>query len=226
MRGIVLILWGILFCSCSTKYNFIDTGTAVGYYDGTMLEYFKNDNWHNWDSIAKVIDRCSPELKALFEQRDSKITFFGPKNIAFEKFFFWAEHEKADVHNYNTEYYKSIDEFPREFCDQIVKSHLYVDGKLMRDDIPRLERDEDGEASGGGMILKMMYGNKLWIWSLRNAFAGVAETADVELKLAAVKEDGKTIFNNLGTVATTNLENQSGVVHALSNSYFLGQLFQ
>ena len=121
-------------------------------------------------------------------------------------------------------YYRSIDEFPRDFCDQIVKSHLYVDGKVMRDDIPRIERDEEGVAEGGGMVLTMMYGNKIWIWSLRNAFAGVEEMADVELQAAAVEDNGVTIINNLGTIATTNLENQSGVVHALGDHYFLGQL--
>lgn len=227
MRTTLIVLITCLAAiSCSTKYNYIDTGTAIGYYDGTMLEYFQNDGWHNWDSVVRVIDRCSPEVKALFERRDGKITFFGPKNIAFEKFFFWAEHESGDVHNYNTDYYRSIDEFPQDFCDKLVKSHLYVDGKIMRDEVPRLERDEDGEASGGGTVVTTMYGNKIWLWTLRNAFAGVAETADVELKAAAVLSDGKTILNNLGTIATTNLENQSGVVHALSDSYFLGQLFQ
>lgn len=40
MKGIFLILGCVLCFSCSTKYNYIDTGTAVGYYDGTMLEYF------------------------------------------------------------------------------------------------------------------------------------------------------------------------------------------
>lgn len=128
--------------------------------------------------------------------------------------------------NYNKNYYRSIDEFPRDFCDQIVKTHLYTGGKVMRDDVPRLERDEEGVADGGGMVLPMMYGNKIWIWSLRNAFAGVEEMADVELRAAAVEEDGKTITNNLGTIATTNLENQSGVVHALGDQYFLGQLFE
>ena len=226
MKGIFLILGCVLCFSCSTKYNYIDTGTAVGYYDGTMLEYFRHDTWHNWDSIAKVIDRCSPELKSLFESTDANIPFFGPKNISFEKFFFWAEHEGSDVTNYNKNYYRSIDEFPRDFCDQIVKTHLYTGGKVMRDDVPRLERDEEGVADGGGMVLSMMYGNKIWIWSLRNAFAGVEETADVELRAAAVEEDGKTITNNLGTIATTNLENQSGVVHALGDQYFLGQLFE
>ena len=76
MKGIFLILGCVLCFSCSTKYNYIDTGTAVGYYDGTMLEYFRHDTWHNWDSIAKVIDRCSPELKSLFESTDANITFF------------------------------------------------------------------------------------------------------------------------------------------------------
>ena len=54
----------------------------------------------------------------------------------------------------------------------------------------------------------------------------IGTSPDMELRAAAVEEDGKTITNNLGTIATTNLENQSGVVHALGDQYFLGQLFE
>ena len=89
-----------------------------------MLDYFRNDTWHNWDSIAKVIDKCSPEFKAYFERTDASITFFGPKNIAFEKFFFWSANPSLDVPNYNTASYTCIDEFSQDFCDQIVMSHL------------------------------------------------------------------------------------------------------
>ena len=53
---------------------------------------------------------------------------------------------------------------------------------------------------------------------------GTKETQEMESY--QVEEDGKTITNNLGTIATTNLENQSWVVHALGDQYFLGQLFE
>ena len=216
----------LMFAACSTKWNYVDTGTSVGYYEGTMLEYFRNDTWHNWDSIAKVIDKCSPEIKAYFEKTDASITFFGPKNIAFEKFFFWAKNPNADVTNYNTADYTCIDEFPQDFCDQLVTSHLYIDGKVMRDDIALVETDEEGVAYGGGMVFTMVNGNKLWVWSITNSFIGVSEAGDIELRAASVEADGHTIVNNLGTIATTNLENKSGVVHALGDQYFIGQLLQ
>ena len=224
---IYTIIFGCTFLfGCSTKWNYIDTGTSIGYYDGTMLDYFRNDTWHNWDSIAKVIDKCSPEIKAYFERTDASITFFGPKNIAFEKFFFWSANPSLDVPNYNTASYTCIDEFSQDFCDQIVMSHLYVDGKIMRDDIALVETDDEGENIGGGMVLNMEYGNKLWVWSVKNSFIGVSEAGDIELRAASVEADGHTIVNNLGTIATTNLENKSGVVHALGDQYFIGQLLQ
>ena len=73
------------------------------------------------------------------------------------------------------------------------------------------------------MVLNMEYGNKLWVWSVKNSFIGVSEAGDIELRAASLDDDG-TLMHSLGTIATTNLENQSGVVHALGDQYFLGQL--
>ena len=76
------------------------------------------------------------------------------------------------------------------------------------------------------MVFTMVNGNKLWVWSIKNSFIGVSEAGDIELRAASVEADGHTIVNNLGTIATTNLENKSGVVHALGDQYFIGQLLQ
>ncbi|MEG0796663.1 MAG: fasciclin domain-containing protein [Odoribacter sp.] len=224
MKGIVLIISVFLMSSCGTKYNYIDTGTCKGYYDGTIYEYLKQDRGH-WDSITKVIEKCSPEVLALFETQ--KITFFGPKNIAFQKYFYWGQpdHISEQVVNYNKEAYACINEWPRTLCDSFVKSHLVL-GVTMRDDVPRLEKDDEGVNNGGGVVMTTVWGNKLWCWTIRNPFAGVPEAGDVEMKIASVKADGITIINNLGNIATTNLEAKNGVVHALADAYFLGQFFQ
>lgn len=224
MRGIIILLSVFTLLSCGTKYNYIDTGTSIGYFDGSLYDYLKQDRGH-WDSIAKVIDKCSPEVIDIL--KNENITFFGPKNIAFEKFFFWGdpEHSSADVVNYNTEGYNCIDNLPQEWCDSIVKSHIVM-GRVMRDDVPRAEEDDKKNIISGGKVMTTLKGNKLWVWTIRNAFAGVPETADVEMRMAAVKADGHTIINNLGTVATTNLDTKTGVVHALADNYFLGQFFE
>lgn len=220
----MIILTVVLLAACTTKYNYTDTGISIGYYDGSVYDYLKSDRG-NWDSIAKVIDKCSPELIELLKTEE--VTFLGPKNIAFDKYFFWGKPENAStaVTNYNHEGYAAIDNLPRHLCDSLVKSHL-VRGIIMRDDIARGVKDEEGKYIGGGKLVTTLQGNKIWLWTLRNAFAGVPETADVEVQLASVKADGLTIINNLGTVATTNLEAQNGVVHALGDHYFLGQLFE
>ena len=225
MKGIVItILSALLMFSCGTKYNYIDTGTCIGYFDCTLYDYLHQDRG-NWDSIAKVIDKCSPEVIDIL--KNENITFFGPKNIAFEKFFFWGdpEHISANVQNYNTEAYSSIDKLPREWCDSIVKSHIVM-GITMRDDVPRVEKDAEGKNVGGGVVLTTLEGNKLWLTTVRNAFASVPETADVELSITSVKADGKTIINSMGTVATTNIQTNNGVVHALGDQYFIGQFFE
>lgn len=224
MKGIILIIIMVILASCGTKYNYNDLGICNDYYDGSIYEYLRHDKG-NWDSITKVIDKCSPEVKALLE--NEKITFFGPKNIAFQKYFFWGnpEHESSSVVNYNVEGYTCIDDMPRELCDSIVKSHLVI-GVVMRDDVPRVITDEEKKNIGGGSILTTVGGNKIWVWTIRNAYAGVEDMGDVELLLASVKADGKTVINNLGTIATTNIRAENGVVQALSDAYFLGQLFE
>lgn len=224
MKGIICIISAFLLFSCQTKYNYIDTGTSIGYFDGSVYEYLKHDRG-NWDSIAKVIDKCSPEVIEVL--KNDNITFLGPKNIAFVKYFFWGnpEHVSNDVINYNKEAYNSINNMPRALCDSLVKSHI-VRGITMRDDIPRVEMDAEGQIVGGGTVMTTLQGNKVWLWTVRNAFAGVPESADVEVRLASVKEDGKTIINSLKSIATTNLEAHNGVVHALGDQYFLGQFFE
>lgn len=224
MKKMILMIPVLLLFACTTKYNYIDTGTCIGYYDGNVYEYLKQDRG-NWDSITRVIEKCSPEVQTLL--KEEKITFLGPKNIAFEKFFFWShpDHVSDDVVNYNKEGYTCIDEFPREFCDKIVKSHL-AKGVYLRDEVPRVEKDDEGQHTGGGVVLTAMDRNKIWVWTIRNPYAGVAEMGDVELRLASVKLDGKTIIHNLGAIATTDLRAENGVVHALADRYFLGQMFE
>lgn len=224
MKKIVWIISAVLLSGCGTKYNYWDTGICDGYYEGSVYEYLKHDRG-NWDSVTKVIEKCSPEVQSLFE--NEKITFLGPKNIAFQKYFFWGQpgHTSGQVVNYNKAGHVSIDEWPQSLCDSIVKSHLVM-GVILRDDVPRVEKDDGGNNSGGGLVMTTVWGNKIWAWTIRNSYAGVPEMGDVEMRTAAVKADGKTIINNLETIATTNLEADNGVVHALPDSYFLGQFFE
>ena len=87
MKNILLIA-GILFVlsACDTKQTIIDTGISNPYFDGTMMEYLRSDNY-NWELTVEMIEHAG--LTDLFEGTvDSlpTITFFAPPSYSILRF--------------------------------------------------------------------------------------------------------------------------------------------
>ena len=55
MKNILLIA-GILFVlsACDTKQTIIDTGISNPYFDGTMMEYLRSDNYNREKTVEMI----------------------------------------------------------------------------------------------------------------------------------------------------------------------------
>lgn len=222
MRAIIIMMIVGTLAGCGTKYNFEDTGISNGRFYCNMYEYLKSDH-ENWDSIAKLIDRSGEDIIEIFQNEE--ITFFGPTNLTVHRWFYWDTQNGgyADSVAYVPHGYTCIEDIPVDTCRKIVLSHI-VNGVITRDDVPRVTYDEKGVKNGGGMILTSRYGNKMWLWSIREPYLGIPDMGPIVLDMASLKNDN-SVNKNIG-VATVGLKPDNGIVHSLPYTYSIGELFE
>lgn len=201
MRNILFTC--VLFClfiACS-DYNFVKTGLSNGVFEGNMLEYMQAHPY-DWDSTVLMIKRG--KLEYLFEGKDS-ITFFGPTNHSIRRYML---NNNIDM----------IDDMDEEFCREIILRHV-LKGKKMRDEFAEgLQPNDDSVIGKGGERLTLMGGNNIWIYTFKDSYAGVEGAGPVVLRLSSIEMNKKI------NVASTNIEPNNGVVHALGYDYTLGEL--
>ena len=102
-----------LSTSC-TKYNFVDTGKAIGYHDCSMWEYFQQDPY-NWDSLVVMSERAG--LQQVFmgtSTYGTNLTVFGITNHSIRRYLL----EKG---------YEQIADIPVEDCRNFILSSI-IDG--------------------------------------------------------------------------------------------------
>ncbi|MGL5681584.1 MAG: hypothetical protein ACRDDZ_00850 [Marinifilaceae bacterium] len=215
MRNIYIIMLFTALTACGTKYGYIDSGICNGKFEGSMMDYLRSKPQH-WDSIVKIIERAG--MEPIFEKED--ITFLGPSNITIKKWFYWDDKNGGYEGNeqYTPHGYKQISDVPEALCRKIVLRHI-VDGKRMRNDIPRVTFDEKGNKNGGGEILSTRAGNKLWIWSIQKPYMNIPEMGPVLLDLASLSNNGES--NRSIGIASADIEPYNGVVHSLPDKYSL-----
>lgn len=217
MKVLMIIMFSFLVFSCSTKYNYWDTGVSEGRFNGSMYEYLKST--HEFDSIVKVIERA--DLVSVFEQDD--FTFIAPPDFIFWKWFYYDDKNggyDAAV-SYVPHGIKSIGEMDPQLCRRIVESHI-VEGKIMRVDVPKVTFNELGEKNGGGRIETTRNGNKCWLWSVQEPYMNIPDMGPIIVSLASLKNDG-TVYANIGVVFPDH-EPDNGAVIILPYTYKLGDM--
>lgn len=192
------ILLGIIVAtvmSCSTDWNFVNTGLAKEHFDGTMYEYFQS-NRYDWDSVRVMVEHA--DLVDLFNGSEP-ITFFGPTNISIRK---WM----------NKSGYATI----RELDKDLIKTKILdcvCDGKILRDEVP--EGDFVSQERIGGKEYTFKSGKTIWVYRYR-----LSDGAELHAGAAILYLQG-----NVSTdVASTNIQPTNGVVHSLSYNYVFGTL--
>ena len=208
-KHLIILLFVFAFVSC-TKYNYLDTGVSNPYFEGDMYAYLQS-NSYNWDSIVKIIDRA--QLQDVFHH--DEITFMGLTNHSIRQWLIQGGkgYEAG---------YRQVADIPETMCRAIVLS-LVIDGKMLRDDIERIELNEKGEYIGGGRICKTRYGNYIWLWTKQDPYMGVDGLGPVSLSMTTLDADMKTqVATN--TIASGDIQPHNGVVHALEYSYHLDNI--
>ena len=196
MKNILLsIIIAFITVSCSTDWNFVNTGLAKEHFDGTMYEYFKS-NRYDWDSLRVMVEHAG--LVDLFNGSEA-ITLFGPTNISIRK---WM----------NNNGYESIQGLDKEMIKTKILDCVF-EGKLLRDEIP--EGDFKNQERIGVKEYTAKSGKTIWIYRYR-----LSDGAELHAGAAILYLQG-----NVSTdVASSNIQPTNGVVHSLSYNYIFGSL--
>lgn len=196
------IIWG-----CDDNY-YHDSGLANGKHDCSMWEYLHTDG-RDWDSTVVMIERAG--LRSLFDGGDSEngeITFFGPTNYSIMQFLYKTLDDVGEV------MYERIADIPVEMCRQMILSHV-IRGKKMSTDF-------DFEVKGtltGGSVETTLTGRQLRVYRVRGEYNGIPDIGPEGLMIHAL-EGG-----HIAGVASSNIETTNGVVHSLSYTHQLTELY-
>lgn len=96
-------------------------------------------------------------------------------------------------------------------------------GKIYRDDVPEGTRGTGGAAVGeGGIDYVALAGNRIHAYSYRASYEGIADMGAVTIYLVSL--DAPLGANDLGDLASTNIEPNKCVVHSLPYSFTLGDM--
>lgn len=210
-QTIIALLIAFTLVSCGTKYNFVDTGKSNPHFKGDMYEYLES-NSYDWDSVRLMINRA--DLRDVFRYDD--ITFLGLTNHSIRKWLI------PGGTGHDTFGYTRIDDIPVERCRAIVLS-MVLEGKMLREEIERVEYDEKKNRVGGGRKLTSRLGNRIWLWTTQSPWMGVEGMGPIVLNMSALRSDNKTEFST-SQIASSDIQPTNGVVHALPYSYNLDDI--
>ena len=119
---------------------------------------------------------------------------------------------------------KRVADLDPEWCRETLLKHI-VKGKVYRDDVTagKSGGSGPGEMGGtivgeGGDILETLMGTKIWVYSFRDSYSGIDDLGANELFLKSFEQ------GILLEVASTDIEPDNCVVHALSYAYTLGEI--
>lgn len=193
----------VLITSC-TKDNFISTGNSNGRFDGSTMAYLEAHSY-DWDSTVVMIRHAGPEMVALFEGKDEnhrEITFFGMTNFSILRYLLQEDKTR-------------VSDLDPDWCKSILLQHV-VDKKHFRTDFPAGDPGEAGTVGTGGVMLTTLGGTTIWTYIVVQESGGIVDNASKPISVRFSKS-GK----NFG-VASGDLEQDNGVVHALEYWFTLG----
>ena len=200
-----IVLGFVLLASSCTKNSFISTGNSQGRFDGTMLEYMEAHSY-DWDSTVVMIHHAGEEMVALFDGRDEnhpEITFWGFTNHSIRRYLLENDIEQ-------------VSDLDPEWCKSILLQHV-VDKKYFRTDLPKGILGEYDTQGIGGITLKTLAGTDVCAYTVVKESGGITENAARPIYMI-FKKSGR----HFG-IASGDLEQDNGVVHALEYWFTIGQ---
>lgn len=204
---LIAMVAGLVVWSCDDDY-YHDSGLANGKHDCTLWGYLHTDG-RDWDSTIVMIERAG--LESLFKGEDGEnreITFFGPTNYSIMQFLYKTLDDAGGV------MYERVADVPVEMCRQMILSHV-IRGKKM-------SMDFDFEVKGtltGGSMETTLTGIQLRVYRVRGTYNGIPDIGPEGLMIHGLES------GHIEAVASSNIETTNGVVHSLSYSYQLTELY-
>ncbi len=198
MKRLIYILVVITtLVACEDDY-YIDTGIADGNLDMSMWEYFQTSSY-NWDSTMLVISRAGMESLFQSESTDAqdRFTFLGVTNHSIRKFML-------------DNGYETVSDIPVEICEEYIKDYIIP--------IEYTWEDIDFEVKGtttneGGTLVENTNGNSVRLFRRKSDYGAVVDAGPVST-FAQSFSTSKTV-----QLVSTNIQTNSGVVHALSYTH-------
>ena len=116
----IMILWIIVASAwaCDTKQDVWNSGVCSPYFDGTIMDYLRADNY-NWELTVAMIERAG--LTDLFEgQVDTlpEITFWAPKSYSIARWLLDSQKDAVPGSIYTT-----VEDVPVELCRELRRWH-------------------------------------------------------------------------------------------------------
>lgn len=221
---LLVVVAVLCLCSC-TKYNYIDTGLAIGDHNCSMWEYLGSDKY-NWDSTRIMIEHAG--LRDVFEGNSEygQITFFGITNKSIMLYMFYHNDELDELKKKGEQvdadrYWNRVKDIPSEVCRKMLMQ-LIIPRRLLMADIPsgNLVTETTGVASDkeiGGKVFQTLGGGELFLYTFRESYKGIAEKGENRIYMVSHSMEKRTSH----PVASCNIKTLNGVVHSLEDDFLL-----
>ena len=216
-----LALSFVLHSGC-TKYDFVETGRANGNHNTTMWEYFKSDPY-NWSLLVRLSSRIG--LQDVFEGKSSygkEITFLGITNHSIRRYLLkkYAEaHSEEEAQSLTPEQTEALaDDLDANEAKAFILSSIIPKRAITLEEFKLgsfIEQNGVQERTGGENYT-MASGKVLWLYTFKDAYAGVPGAG--RLHLYIVSSDTK----KKSEIASHNIRTTTGIVHSLQYSFTLG----
>lgn len=197
-RPLLLVLMLLLGVGC-TKYNLIDTGLSVGKHDCSMYDYFKKQPY-DWSLTLQMIDRAGLQDLFMGKSTTKQITFLGITNHSIRRYL--LQNELA-----------SVQEMSVEECRAFILNSV-IPQRFMLEEVA-VGRKTNKIPGEGGQTMKTMSGTTLWIYTFRDPYNGVPNAGPISIYVGSPKTQ-KTV-----KVASSDIQTETGVVHALDYNFNL-----
>ncbi|MDR6782323.1 hypothetical protein ABIE26_001189 [Pedobacter africanus] len=196
-----------LLVAC-TKQNVIDTGVSKAHFDGTIMQYLRQDDY-NWKLTVQMIERAG--LTDLFEGKLSdhkNITFLGFTSYTVLQYLYA---NKMD----------SVNQLSVTFCKETLLKHI-VKRKILKEDVPFRARQyliyAAEQPANKYLTMHTEGGAEIRAYLEHSDFAGVPDAGPVSMFLYSMT--GNTFI----PLASPNIQPNNGVVHSLGYNYILNNL--
>lgn len=216
----------ISFVSCDTEQEVIDTGISDPVFNGSTMQYLRSNEF-NWGITVDMIEKA--ELVEIFEGSKDTIHYNGEVIDGLEEFTFLAFTSNSCRHYLYPLHDQNLEELPdskiltildRDQCRELILKHI-INERFLKEDVAfRLVELGPINAIGqtGYTEYNAIAGNNLWFYNEQNDYAGVPNAGAIHMYIYS---NGKKV--NV-PIATSNIQTDNGVVHALDYNYILNNL--